>query len=121
MIQADRERLDRVLQNLVYNALSFVSIGGKITISLITQNKWAVLTISDNGMGIPAENLPRIFDRFFSTRSGDGGSGYGLYLAKSFVLEHAGDISAESEYGNGSVFTVRLPLFFQTNGVLNQP
>ncbi|MCR2024755.1 sensor histidine kinase [Anaerotruncus colihominis] len=121
MIQADRERLDRVLQNLVYNALSFVSIGGKITISLITQNKWAVLKISDNGMGIPAENLPRIFDRFFSTRSGDGGSGYGLYLAKSFVLEHAGDISAESEYGNGSVFTVRLPLFFQTNGVLNQP
>lgn len=112
-IQADRERLDRVLQNLVYNAVSFVPPDGKISISLTTQERWAVLQISDTGQGILPENLPRIFDRFFSTRSSEGGSGYGLYLAKSFILEHSGDISVQSEYGKGSTFTIRIPRISQ--------
>lgn len=110
IIQGDRERLCRVLQNLVYNAWSFVPADGNITLSLTIQDPWAILKISDTGQGILPENLPRIFDRYFSTRDGEGGSGYGLYLVKSFVLEHGGDISAQSEYGHGSTFTVHLPL-----------
>lgn len=110
MVYGDRQKLTSVLQNLVFNAVSFTPEGGCIRLSLGRKEGFAVLRVEDNGAGIAQEDLPYIFDRLFTHRPQEDGSGMGLFLVKSVVTEHKGTIEADSEPGKGSVFTIRLPL-----------
>jgi signal transduction histidine kinase len=112
-IVADRDRLEQVLINLVDNALKY-SAGGRVSVHVRVPGPGRVLfEVSDSGPGIPPEDLPRIFDRFFrverSRSQQYGGSGLGLAICKQLVDAMGGSISAESRLGEGSVFRVELP------------
>ena len=91
-----------------------VSVGGAVEISTKAENGAAFLTVADNGDGISAEHLPRIFDRFYrvdsARTSSQGRSGLGLAISKAIIEAHGGNIEATSKTGTGSVFTVRLPM-----------
>jgi len=113
-IEGDYERLQQVLGNLVANALRHTPSGGMIRIGAIPAPSGAILAVEDTGSGIPAEDLPFIFDRFWKgdrarTRSPGSGSGLGLAIAKQLVRAHGGKIDVESETGRGTRFTLRLP------------
>lgn len=110
VISADEDQLSRLLQNLVYNAVSFTPLDGKITLSLSQDDQFAQLEVDDTGCGIPPENLPRLFDRFFTTRAQDGGTGLGLYIVHTIVQEHGGKITVHSKVGKGTRFTILFPL-----------
>ena len=99
-----------VLQNLVYNALSFTPEGGTIRLSLSRGREFAVLRVEDTGSGIAEADLPHIFDQFFTNRAHETSSGMGLFIAKSIITEHGGTIDVASELGKGSIFTIRLPI-----------
>ncbi len=112
-VAGDPERLAQVVTNLLTNAIQYNRNGGEVRVKLESQDGLAVLTISDTGQGIGPENLPRIFERFYradQSRTGSGNSGLGLSICKAIVEAHGGTIDVSSEYGAGSVFTVRLPL-----------
>ncbi|NLD42800.1 MAG: cell wall metabolism sensor histidine kinase WalK, partial [Chloroflexi bacterium] len=109
---ADVERLQQVIINIVHNAIKFTPAGGRISLSAQAAGNEVVLSIRDTGAGIPAKDLPRIFERFFKTdraRSG-GGTGLGLAIAKHIVQAHGGRIWAESVEGRGSAFHIALPV-----------
>jgi len=110
----DPAHLRRVLDNLLGNALKFTSSGGVITVRLRQEGANMVLKVTDTGTGIPQDKLERIFDRFYqvdgSMRRRYGGVGLGLALVKEIVEAHGGQVSAESEAGRGSTFTVTLPV-----------
>lgn len=115
IITGDEGRLQQIIWNLLTNAVKFTPKGGRIQIALQRRDPWATITIRDNGRGMNAEDLPRIFDRFHQADSTNtrhvGGLGLGLSLVKNLVELHGGQISAESEGpGKGSAFTVKLPL-----------
>lgn len=120
IIEGDRDRLKQVLLNLVDNALKYTPPGGEVSLSLIKQREWVRIAVKDTGMGIAADYLPHLFDRFYrvdKARSRDaGGSGLGLAIAKSVVDAHNGKITVESEPGKGSTFTVWLPYKEQVGG-----
>jgi heavy metal sensor kinase len=112
----DRDRLKQLLLNLVSNALKYTQEGGRVNLSLGRVNDWARLVVSDNGMGIPVEELPYVFERFYRvdkarTRS-QGGAGLGLAIAQRIAQVHGGRIEAASDgaNGHGSTFSVWLPL-----------
>lgn len=109
-VMANRERLFRALENLLYNAADFTPPEGKITLSLTKDEDLACISISDTGCGIPEKDLPNIFRRSYTTRSDKGGQGLGLAITRAIVLEHAGQIEAASKEGTGTTFTIRLPL-----------
>ncbi len=113
-IVGDRDRLKQVLLNLVDNACKYTAQGGKVTLSLIKDDAWVKIIVQDTGIGIAAENIPNLFDRFYrvdKARSRDaGGTGLGLAITKSVIDAHNGKITVESELGKGSTFTVWLPL-----------
>lgn len=107
----DPERIRQVISNLLHNAIKFTPAGGKVTMAAVAGVGEVVLSVTDTGVGIPAEDLPRIFERFYKAdraRSG-GGTGLGLAIAKHLVLAHGGRIWAESVEGKGSTFYVALP------------
>ena len=107
-IEGDRQRLQRVIANLLDNALKYTPAGGEVRIALREQAQRVLLTIADTGVGITAEDLPRIFQRFYRcdpSRSRQG-IGLGLSLALAFVRAHGGDITVTSTRGKGSTFTV---------------
>ena len=109
----DRARLARVLDNLLGNAVKYSPTGGEIVLRLTREGAWAVVTITDQGLGIPTADLPRIFERFRRGSNVEGripGSGIGLAGVKQVVEQHGGSVSVQSQEGNGSTFTVRLPL-----------
>lgn len=112
----DSTRIGRVIGNLVSNAVKYSPEGGEITIELIReladQMEWATLSVQDQGIGIPEQDLPRVFDRFFRARNAAdfAGTGIGLAGAQQLVEQHGGTISVRSQAGMGSTFTVRLPL-----------
>jgi two-component system sensor histidine kinase BaeS len=117
----DVDRLDQVLSNLVANALRFTPFGGKITLlaePLLDSGQKSVgvrLKIKDNGTGIPAEDLPFIFDRFWRgdrarTRQTGIQSGLGLAITRQLVRAHGGDIKVESQVGMGTTFTIDIPV-----------
>jgi two-component system sensor histidine kinase BaeS len=115
-LSIDADRITQVLVNLIGNALRHTPKDGKVVVSAEEKNGAFVLKFSDTGEGIPEVILPHIFDRFYKrdpsrTRGeGEGGTGLGLSIAKGFVEAHGGTISAESEVGKGTVFTVILPI-----------
>lgn len=107
----DRRQLWRVLENIVYNALEFTPIDGLISMTLKLDPLLAVLKITDTGSGISPHDLPHIFDRFFSRRQERSGSGLGLYMVRTIVHEHGGEIIAKSCQGEGTSFMIQLPRY----------
>lgn len=116
LVCGDRDRLQQVLLNLIGNAIKYTPAGGEVVAGLIKVEGEGCVSIADNGPGIPAEDLPRIFERFYRTeksrtRSKDGkGFGLGLSIAYWIVRHHGGRIEVESQEGQGSRFDVWLPL-----------
>jgi signal transduction histidine kinase len=113
-VQGSRARLKQVVVNLVDNAIKYTPEGGEIHVAVSEGNGKAILEVSDSGVGIPAESLPQIFERFYRSDKARtrklGGTGLGLSIVKSICKAHGGDIIAESTDGNGSRFRVELPL-----------
>jgi signal transduction histidine kinase len=113
-VDADRERVHQVLFNLLDNAVRFTPTGGAVTVSAYRHNGAVEVRVTDTGVGIPPEHLPRLFERFYradpARSRGDGGTGIGLAIARSVVEAHGGHIRAESELGKGSVFRFDLPV-----------
>ncbi len=112
-IKVDQERMAQVFDNLILNALRYTPAGGEILLSANSAGKDVIFQIADNGSGIAAEDLPNIFDRFYradKSRQQNGESGLGLAIAKSIVNAHGGDISVESFAGQGTKFTIKLPV-----------
>lgn len=114
-VNADAQRIKQMLLNLLDNALKYTPTAGTITLTLTAKDQEAVLSVADTGRGIPEEDLPHIFDRFFrhSRSTSDKtvqGFGLGLSIVRWIVHSHGGKISAESVLGKGTKFTVRLPL-----------
>jgi signal transduction histidine kinase len=110
---SDAIRLARVLDNLLGNAIKYSPKGGEIAVGVTREGRWAVLTVADEGMGIPAEDRSLIFEQFHRGRNVAGqmaGTGVGLAFVRRVVEQHGGNISVESQEGVGSTFTVRLPL-----------
>ena len=110
-ILADKTRLGQVLVNLIHNAIKFTPEGGKVTLSASQDQDMIHFSVSDTGIGIPAEDLTRIFERFYKTdpaRSG-AGTGLGLAIARHLVESHDGRIWAESTPGQGSTITFSIP------------
>ena len=112
-IEIDTDKMTQVIDNILNNAIKYSPDGGKITVTMKTTDDQMILSISDQGLGIPKQDLPRIFDRFYrvdSARSrAQGGTGLGLAIAKEIIKQHKGFIWAKSEYGKGSTFTIVLP------------
>lgn len=113
-IQGDPIQLRRMLDNLLSNAVKFTPTGGQITVRLCAADGLVELAVMDTGIGIAAEKLPRIFDRFYqidgSTTRRYGGVGLGLALVREIAQSHGGTVSVESEVGRGSMFRVLLPV-----------
>ncbi len=113
-VMGDRDRLKQLLLNLVDNAVKYTPSGGEVTLSLERDTQWVRVSVADTGMGIPADDLPKIFDRFYrvdKARSREqGGSGLGLAIAKWIADAHDGRIEVKSDVGKGTTFTIWLPL-----------
>jgi len=113
-IDGDPDRLGQIFRNLMANAIRFTESGGTVSIQSQQTADGIIVQVADNGPGIPVEELPNIFDRFYrgdkARNRGDGGSGLGLAIAKSLVELHHGQIEVESIPGEGSTFNVHLPL-----------
>lgn len=113
-IYADKSKLNQVIYNLMENAVKYTQADGQVKVNLQRIGRDARLTVTDNGPGIPKENLPHIFDRFYrvdKARSREkGGTGLGLSIVHQLVLLHGGEIHVESEEGKGASFIVELPL-----------
>jgi len=107
-----KEKLGRALLNIIDNAVKYTPIKGKIDIVLNKNKYQAILEIKDNGIGIPQKDIPHIFDRFYrgSTKEKTLGSGLGLAITKTIINSHRGEIEVKSKIGNGTVFTINLPL-----------
>jgi two-component system, OmpR family, sensor kinase len=112
-IIGDAERLEQVVTNLLANAIQYNKPDGEVRVTLKAENGLAVLTVADSGKGISAEDLPRIFERFYradKSRTGGSNAGLGLAICKAVVAAHAGTIEVESQEIIGTTFTVRLPI-----------
>ena len=115
MVSADVLRVKQLLLNLLDNAIKYTPLRGRVALRLKTEDKVAIITVADTGRGIPTEDLPHIFERFFrrSAKTADrtaAGFGLGLSIVKWIVDSHGGRIEAKSEGGKGTEFMVRLPL-----------
>jgi len=118
-VEIDTDKLTQVIDNIMNNAIKYSPDGGTITVSIKTTDEQLILSIADEGLGIPKQDLPKIFDRFYrvdKARSrAQGGTGLGLAIAKEIIKQHQGFIWAKSEYGKGSTFTIVLP--YENDGV----
>ncbi|KXT73677.1 Two-component sensor kinase SA14-24 [Streptococcus sp. DD10] len=112
-VEIDTDKMTQVIDNILNNAIKYSPDGGTITVRMKTTDTQLIISITDEGLGIPKTDLPKIFDRFYrvdKARSrAQGGSGLGLAIAKEIVKQHQGFIWAKSEYGKGSTFTIVLP------------
>jgi signal transduction histidine kinase len=115
-IQGDAVRLKQLLLNLIDNALKYTPPRGQVTLTLTKKEGDAVLTVKDNGIGIPRKDQAKIFERFYRVERSEGtiedagGSGLGLSIAKWITEAHNGSIEVKSREGRGSIFIVRLPI-----------
>jgi two-component system phosphate regulon sensor histidine kinase PhoR len=112
VVKADRDRIRQTLTNLVHNAVKFNHPGGTVTVSTGADAESVIVSVSDTGMGVSKEDLPRVFERFYKVDKARprGGSGLGLAIAKHVVQAHGGRIWAQSEEGKGSTFSFSLPI-----------
>ena len=112
--QADPRRMEQVLVNLLFNAIQYSEEGGKIELSVERTSTDTQICVTDNGPGIPQEQLPYVFERFYRVEEGrsrnTGGMGLGLAIVKEFIKAHGGTIQVESECGKGTTFFIQLPL-----------
>ncbi len=109
----DSSRLERALTNILANAVKYSQAGGPITVTLSQQEGVAAISVSDQGIGIPASDLPFVFDRFFRAANvprDSAGTGVGLAGVRQIVEQHNGTIEVQSDEGQGSTFTIRLPI-----------
>jgi len=124
-LNGDPLQLKQLFRNLVGNALKYSPQGGKISITAKVENKTVKIDVQDTGYGIPATDLPFIFDRFYRVRNGNTsqieGNGLGLAIVKSIIEHHGGQISVESELGKGTCFSVTLPLVSTADPALAVP
>ncbi|MEG2615618.1 MAG: ATP-binding protein, partial [Raoultibacter sp.] len=114
VVAADQEKLRRIVENLVSNAIKYVAVGGRVSVTVTYDygsNRLGIV-VSDNGCGISEEDIPLVFDRFVrgSASKQSSGSGLGLALVKELVDFYGGTIEVASEVGRGSLFTVQLPV-----------
>jgi len=113
-VNGDALKLQQVVYNIIDNAIKYTPRGGEVHCTLNRAGKKAIIRVQDTGVGIPEDDLPHIFDRFYrvdKARSREtGGTGLGLSIVKQFVLLHGGNITATSAPGKGSTFTIELPL-----------
>ena len=113
-VNADLDKIASVITNLVSNAIKYSAKGRLIEVHCEKKEKSVVVSVRDEGMGIPSEDLPHIFDRYFRSESQQtrhiSGFGIGLYLSAEIIRRHNGEIWAESESGKGSTFYFSLPL-----------
>ena len=119
-IVGDRERIEQVVVNILSNAVKYTPSGGHIRLSACAVPKNRVrITVEDDGVGIPAADVPRLFERFYrvdKARSrAAGGTGLGLAIAKEIVEQHEGKIALASEYGKGTIVTITLPTDLAVN------
>lgn len=110
--RGDKDRIRQALVNLVHNAIKFNHPGGSVTMSTKASGEFVIVSVSDTGVGIPEEELPHVFERFYKADRARtrGGSGLGLAIAKHIVQAHGGSIWAQSEEGQGSTFSFSLPI-----------
>ena len=112
-VNGDRERIEQVVMNIVSNAIKYTPDGGKIEIHVGTGKKTVYVRVTDNGIGIPEKDLPRLFERFYrvdKARSREsGGTGLGLSIAREILQQHKGDIHIDSVYGEGTDVVITLP------------
>ena len=116
-VRADPDALRRVFLILIDNAIKYTPAGGEVRVHVAAMEEYAIATVSDTGIGIAAEDLPHVFDRFWRadkvrSRMG-GGAGLGLSIARWIVDQHRGALMADSQFGTGSTFTVTVPLAAQ--------
>ena len=113
LVEADRDRLAQVIGNLLSNELRYVPKGGNIIVRAVGQEQEVIVSVADDGPGVPPEDLPYLFERFWrgdqARRRATGGSGLGLAIARSLVEAHGGRIWAKSVEGAGSTFIFTLP------------
>ncbi len=108
-IMADAEKVSQVFSNLLSNAIKYTESGGTITVNVSKHKKGIKATVSDTGAGIPKDDVPRIFTKFYQAKNAKKGTGIGLALVKHLVEAHKGRVSVDSELGKGTTFTVELP------------
>ncbi len=109
-ILVDRHQIEQILVNLILNAVQALGDEGLIEVSTRFEGKWYCIIVSDNGCGIPPENLSKIFDPFFTTKGVGMGTGLGLSVSRGIIERHRGKIDVESKVGAGTVFKVSLPI-----------
>ena len=112
-VMGDRERIEQVVMNIVSNAIKYTPDGGKIEIYAGSSGKSVFVRVTDNGIGIPKKDLPRLFERFYrvdKARSREsGGTGLGLSIAREILSQHKGEIKIDSVYGEGTDVRITLP------------
>jgi signal transduction histidine kinase len=111
-VAVDRERIGQALTNLLNNAITYTPAGGKVTLSAAARDGAVTLVVTDTGIGIPPEYLPRVFDRFFRIpgHSEETGTGLGLAIVKEIVTAHGGAVTCDSEPEKGTTFRITLPI-----------
>ena len=114
LVEGDSQRLQQVIVNILSNAIKYNRPGGSVTLLGGVDNGFAYLRVVDTGIGVPKEDLPRVFERFYrvdKARSREsGGTGLGLAIARQIIENHGGEMTFESEYGKGSTVTMKLPI-----------
>jgi signal transduction histidine kinase len=110
MMVYDSQQIEQVLLNLITNAVQAMPNGGDLRINLSVSDSVAAIAVQDTGNGIPEENLSRIFDPFFTTKPEGEGTGLGLSVSYGIITNHTGQIKVESVVGQGTTFTVLLPV-----------
>jgi two-component system sensor histidine kinase VicK len=111
-VLVDHDRIEHVFDNLIVNAIQHTGRGGTIRIDAAGQGDKVRFAVQDSGEGIPAEDLPRVFEKFYRipTSRHQGGAGLGLAIVREIVIAHGGDIEVESDVGKGTRFIFTLPV-----------
>ena len=116
-VEGDPARLKQIVVNLLDNAIKYTPPDGKVEAKVRRNGSFAILEVKDGGIGIPAEALPHVFERFYRVDKARsravGGTGLGLAIVKSICTAHGGDVTVESREGRGSMFQVKLPIVAQ--------